>query len=200
MVHPLRVEVVAWVSCQPYLPCILFSMLSVLAYLRAFPTDSSPRWGWLVGSLLLYVAALLSKAVAVSLPAVLLILDAYPLRRFWGEPGRWFGLEVRRALWEKIPFVIASLAFMGLAIAAKPGSRLPVQHDHLSEGIARACYDIWFYIIKTIWPRDLIAVYPLPKDVNWLSLPYSLSIVATLAMSAGLFSSAGAGPDSWRRG
>ncbi len=39
-VHPLRVEAVAWASCQPYLPCILFSMLAVLAYLRAFPTDS----------------------------------------------------------------------------------------------------------------------------------------------------------------
>ena len=71
-VHPLRVEAVAWASCQPYLPCILFSMLAVLAYLRAFPMDSSPRWGWLVGSFLLFVAALLFKAVAVSLPAVLL--------------------------------------------------------------------------------------------------------------------------------
>ena len=36
-VHPLRTEVVAWASCQPYLPCALFSMLAVLAYLRAFP-------------------------------------------------------------------------------------------------------------------------------------------------------------------
>lgn len=33
-VHPLRVEVVAWVSCQPYLPCAFFTMLAVLAYLR----------------------------------------------------------------------------------------------------------------------------------------------------------------------
>ncbi len=80
-VHPLRVEAVAWASCQPYLPCALFSMLSVLAYLRAFPKDSSPRWSWLVGSFFLFVAALLFKAVAVSLPAVLLILDVYPLRR-----------------------------------------------------------------------------------------------------------------------
>ncbi len=61
-VHPLRVEAVAWASCQPYLPCILFSMLSVLAYLRAFPMGSSPRWGWLVGSFLLFVTALLFKA------------------------------------------------------------------------------------------------------------------------------------------
>ena len=62
-VHPLRVEAVAWASCQPYLPCILFSMLAVLAYLRAFPMDSSPRWGWLAGSFLLFVAALLFHAV-----------------------------------------------------------------------------------------------------------------------------------------
>ena len=34
-VHPLRVEVVAWASCQPYLPGAGFAILSVLAYLRA---------------------------------------------------------------------------------------------------------------------------------------------------------------------
>ncbi len=119
-VHPLRVEAVAWASCQPYLPCILFSMLAVLAYLRAFPMDSSPRWGWLVGSFLLFVAALLFKALAVSLPAVLLILDVYPLRRFRDGTGRWFGASARRALLEKVPFVMVSLLFMGLTIAAAP--------------------------------------------------------------------------------
>ena len=29
-----RVEVVAWASCQPYLPCAGFALLSVLAYVR----------------------------------------------------------------------------------------------------------------------------------------------------------------------
>jgi hypothetical protein len=41
MAHPLRVEAVAWASCQPYLPCALFSMLAILAYLRAFEISSS---------------------------------------------------------------------------------------------------------------------------------------------------------------
>ena len=81
MVHPLRVEPVAWASCQPYLPCTLFSMLAVLAYLRAFEMGPHPRWGWLAAAFVLFVAALLSHALAVSLPAVLLILDVYPLRR-----------------------------------------------------------------------------------------------------------------------
>src|SRR5262249_46451420 len=80
-VHPLRTEVVAWVSCQPYLPCALFLMLSVLAYLRANDPGVVGRGRWLAASYALGVAALLSKAVAVTLPAVLLILDVYPLGR-----------------------------------------------------------------------------------------------------------------------
>ena len=162
-VHPLRVEPVAWASSQPYLPCILFSMLAVLAYLRAFPMDSSPRSGWLLGSLLLFVAANLFKVVAVSLPAVLLILDVYPLRRFPDETGRWFGASARRALLEKVPFVVTSLLFTGIAIAARPASQIPVDRQAASAGITRACYAVWFYIWKTVLPLDLIAVYPLPR-------------------------------------
>ena len=90
-VHPLRAEAVAWASCQPYLPCILFSMLAVLAYLHAFPIDSSPQRVWLAGSFLMFVVALLFKAVPVSLPAVLLILDVYPLGRLTDVTGRWSG-------------------------------------------------------------------------------------------------------------
>ncbi len=186
-VHPLRVEPVAWVSGQPYLPCILFSMLSVLAYLHAFPTSSSPRWGWLAGSFVLFVAALLFHALPASLPAVLLILDVYPLRRWWDGSGRWFGASARKAVLEKVPFAMTSLLFMGLAIAAKPRSQFPVQHDDASAGIARACYAVWFYVVKTVWPRDLIVVYPIPSGLNWLAFPFALSILATLTMSTGLF-------------
>ena len=186
-VHPLRVEAVAWVSAQMYLPCILFSMLAVLAYLRAFRTDSSPRWGWLAGSFFLFVVALLFHALPVSLPAVLLILDVYPLRRFSNETGRWLGASARRTLLEKVPFVMTSLLFMGLAIAAKPQSEFPLEHYDASEGVAEACYGIWFYIEKTVLPLDLIAFYPVPKDLNWLAFPFNLCIVATLAISVGLF-------------
>ena len=36
-------------------------------------------------------------------------------------------------------------------------------------------------------PLNLTAVYPIPRDLNWLALPFALSILATLAISAGLF-------------
>ncbi len=54
-------------------------------------------------------------------------------------------------------------------------------------GIAQACYGIWFNILKTVLPLDLIAVYPLPREINWLAPPFLWSILATLAMSVGLF-------------
>ncbi len=38
-VHPLRVEPVAWATCQAYLPAVAFSLLATLAYLRAHPAS-----------------------------------------------------------------------------------------------------------------------------------------------------------------
>jgi len=189
MVHPLRVEAVAWASCQPYLPCALFSMLAVIAYLRAFGIGPSPRWGWLVVSFVLFVAALLSKAVAVTLPAVLLLLDVYPLRRLGDGPGRWFGSAARKVWCEKVPFVIMSLVFMGLAIAARKPVHtvVPIQDYDTTARVARACYGIWLYIVKTVLPLDISVLYPLPGRINWLAPPFLLSILGTLAISVGLF-------------
>ncbi len=186
-VHPLRVEPVVWASCQPYLPCALFSMVAVLAYLRAFETVPSPRWGWLGISFVLFVAALLFKAAAVSLPLVLLVLDVYRLRRFGDGPGRWFGTAARRAYWEKLPFVLVSLVFIGVAIAARRQALISTAHNSASASIAVVCYGIWFYLLKTALPLDLIAVYPAPRDIDWRMPLYLWSVVGTLAMSAGLF-------------
>ena len=163
-VHPLRVEAVAWASCQPYPPCAFLDAGGS----RLSPCISdgfSPRGGvgWRARSSCSWRPCC-SMRCAVSLPAVLLILDVYPLRRFRDGPGRWFGRRRRRALLEKIPFVMASLVFMGLAIAAKPRSRFPVQHDDASKALPRRATAIWFYIVKTVFPLDLIAFYPLPRE------------------------------------
>jgi Flp pilus assembly protein TadD len=190
-IHPLRTEVVAWASCQPYLSCALFSMLAILAYLRASgePPSQSPRRGWLAGAFILFAAALLSKVVAVSLPAVLLILDVYPLRRLGSGPGRWCGPTVRKVWWEKVPFGALSLVFMVLAIAGRVHDRhlVPLKNQGFTARIAQACYGIWFYLIKTVLPSGITAFYPLPERVEWYEPLFLLSILGTLGVSAGLF-------------
>jgi hypothetical protein len=187
-VHPLRVEVVAWASCQPYLLCALFSLLAVLAYLQAIPGTGPPRRGWLAGSWALFVAALLSKAVAVGLPVILVILDVEPLRRLGGGPGRWFGREARKVWREKVPFAFLSLIIIGLAIKAREGGRFANGSSDwgLATRVAQVCYGICFYVAKTVWPFNLASYYPMPRQITWSDLPYLLSILSTLGLSAAL--------------
>jgi Tfp pilus assembly protein PilF len=188
-VHPLRVEVVAWASCQPYLPCALFSMLAVMAYVHAHPPAGECRLGWLVATFFLLLAALLSKAVAVSVPVVLLLIDIYPLRRLGGGPGRWFGPEARKVWWEKVPFATLSLVFIGLAILGRVQARhlVPMQVAGVGARIAQSCYGICFYLVKTMVPRDLTAYYPVPKPFIWYQTPFILSMLAALVTSAVVF-------------
>ena len=61
-VHPLRTEVVAWASCQPYLLATLFSILFIQTYPSKF-------------SVVLFLLAVLCKAVSISVPIVLVLLD-----------------------------------------------------------------------------------------------------------------------------
>lgn len=102
--HPLRVEAVAWVTGRRDALLGLFSVLTVLAYLRSCErTERGRRWYGL--SIALFGCALLSKSMAVSLPVVLLILDVYPLRRLGGSVG-WWSRVARRVYLEKVPFVL----------------------------------------------------------------------------------------------
>ena len=80
-VHPLHVESVAWVIERKDLLSGAFFLGSLMLWLRFV---KAPRAADYVGSLALFVAALLSKSIAVTLPAALLV------ERFWktGRIGR----------------------------------------------------------------------------------------------------------------
>ena len=63
-----------------------FYLSTVLVYLRAVASaERDARRYWL--PVALFVCALLSKGTPVTLPAVLLILNVYPLRRVGGGTG-----------------------------------------------------------------------------------------------------------------
>ena len=165
-VHPLRTEVVVWASAQPYLPSILCMILGVGAYLKAFESNrpAKRQRKWLAASFGLGVAAMLFKAVAVTYPLILLILDAYPLCRLSFSTGE-VGAK-KRTLWalgEKLPLLILSVVLMIVARSAKnhpqfdSGEPLAVP---LSARMADAAYGVWFYPCKTLLPIGLTVVYP----------------------------------------
>jgi tetratricopeptide (TPR) repeat protein len=169
-VHPLRTEVVVWLSAQPYLPSVLCLILGVGAYLKAFDANRprESRRKWLVASFVLGGAAMLFKAVAVTYPLLLLVLDGYPLGRLTPTQGE--GGARRRwtlVLVEKLPLLVLSLVLMVVAHRAKTYTRFetgdPVSAP-LSARLADAAYGVWFYPCKTIAPIGLTIVYPREED------------------------------------
>ena len=173
-VHPLRVESVAWITERRDVLCGLFVLLTVLSYLRmASERDAGGPWGrWLAISLACFAGSLLSKALGIMLPAVLLAMDVWPLRRF--VPGARV-----RLLMEKAPFLAlaaADAAVMLLAMRDLDAVRSMGGYD-FSQRIMQAAYGLFFYVWKTVIPVGLSPLYPIHLQMD----PWDVKYVACLA-------------------
>jgi tetratricopeptide (TPR) repeat protein len=184
--HPLHVESVAWAAEKKDLLCALFYLLSVVMYINAvkrvghgaesgrLPLSS------LLSALCFFILALLSKPMAVSLPAVLLILDWYPFGRI--HDMRTF----RVALVEKLPFIVLSLASSVLTVLAQQsgGAMALTSAVPLPKRLLVAAESLNLYLVKMIWPLDLLPFYPYPKDISFWSLKYMAAIGSLIGITA----------------
>ena len=161
--HPLRVESVAWITERRDVLCALFYMLAVLAYLRGVEGGRVLAGRWRALALAAFAASLLSKAMSMTFPATLLLLDWYPLRR--GALG-W-----RRLAAEKIPFaILGALAAVGALLSVTRGATWTGFEVYgPSVRVAMSAYSFWFYPWKFVWPVGLSALYELPARVDPLA-------------------------------
>ena len=106
--HPMHVESVIWVSERKDVLYTLFFLLACLSYLRYRRTEKA---GWLLLTGGLFVLSCLSKAMAVVLPVVLLLLDYLEGRN----------LKSRTIWLEKLPFFAIALFFGWLALQVQRG-------------------------------------------------------------------------------
>ncbi len=156
LVHPQHVESVAWIAERKDLLCALFYLLALLAW------DSYRRRATLssyVLSLLAFLAALLSKAMAVTLPVVLVILCYWHYRL--PPPTRWRDGLPRWCL-ELLPFVALSGLFSLLAMVAQSGANAVsgLEAVPLATRLANAAWAYMEYILQFIAPRNLDIFYP----------------------------------------
>lgn len=177
--HPLRVESVAWATERRDVLSGLLFLLTILTYLRACERDGGGRRRWLAASVAWYALALSAKAVVMSLPLVLLVLDAYPLGRL---RGRW-----RERVVEKLPHVALAAAVAAIALEAVrfDSSLSPSAQYPLPARAAIALYSVAFYLAKTAFPIGLSPLHELPARVSPLSPPFLASALAVAAITAG---------------
>lgn len=178
-VHPMRVEALAWASAQSYVLSGSFFLISLLVYLRYCErvVDAPERGGrgLLLLALMAYFCAVASKSAAIFLPAVLLAIDRFPMRRSWGS-----------RLWvEKLPFLLTGLGFAIAAMVATAEEQ-QVTHAMLDPAtrIAYALHSPVFHLGKTLLPTGLHAHYALTaREVTPLTIPLVFSMFAVIAAS-----------------
>ncbi len=176
--HPLRPESVAWVTERRDVLCGLFYLLAVLAYLRGAAAGDGLGGRWRTLSLLAFVAALLSKAMAMTLPATLLLLDWYPLGR-----GR---LGWRRLVREKASYALVAAAGAGVALwAVRAGASVTSYGEQGVEArVAMVGYSLWFYPWKMLWPVGLSPLYELPERITLGEWRFLGPVLATAVVTA----------------
>jgi hypothetical protein len=177
--NPMRVEPVAWASGQSYVLAGTFFLLSLYAYVRYCELHLKEKTGrrpigMLALSALAFACAVLSKSSAVFLPAVLLLLDYFPLRR---KPSP-------RLLLEKLPHFAIGAALAWVTVRATAGAQGDNSFDlDLSARIAYAFHSLLFHLGKALWPAELLPSYTLSQpDVTPLTGSLLLYTAGALAL------------------
>ena len=190
-IHPLRVESVAWATERRDVLSALFFLLTIHLYLWANggAQSSRTRMRWLSGSLVVYGLSLFSKAVGMTLPIVLLVLDVYPLRRLGIEGQGWFGRATRGVWLEKIPFFILASAAGVAALLAQyhTGAMGSIERHGVFARMAQGLFGLVFYIWKTVIPFELSPIYEIPPQLNPWEWPFLLSGILVVGISLSLF-------------
>jgi protein O-mannosyl-transferase len=186
--HPLRAESVAWATERRDVLSGLFFLLTVLLYLKAHDDVGARRRWLLAGSVGLYVLALVSKASVMVLPAVLVVLDVYPLRRLGGRWRDWVGPAARLVWLEKVPFAVLGVAGAAVTYYAQHANSFitPLERYPLTARPAMVFFSLWFYLEKTLMPWGLSPLYELPAKVSLLDRQFLIPALAVTALTTTL--------------
>jgi tetratricopeptide (TPR) repeat protein len=128
----------------------------------------------------LFVLALMSKPMAVTLPVVLLILDWYPIQRIRSFRTLW------AAMVEKFPFLVLSLtSSIATMIAQQTGGAMKMMAV-IPPGtrILVAVRSLIGYLGKMLLPLNLIPFYPYPTDASLYSFEYASAILLSIGIMA----------------
>ena len=164
-VHPLRVEVIAWVSALPYALALALLLASLLAYLAT--PGRYTRW-W-VAAVLLYAASLAARPVALGYPVVLVVLDTWLL-------GRSARASVAR-IW---PFVILAVA-AGLVetVARTAGMYETPWLYRLQSAVSAPFIYVWHTLAPVaLTPLDVMPLEPVARPSIVFAAVLALAVVS----------------------
>ena len=168
-INPIHVESVAWISERKDVLYAFFYLASIIAYQKFLQKSD---WKFYFLSLFIFLFSMLSKAMAASLPLVLLLI-CYIETRKW---------QLKYIL-DKIPFLIIAVAlgYYALQIQAD-GNAIGSETFPFLRRILHAGYGFSVYIFKILLPVNLSAFYPYPYPLingAWVTNSIPVTFYAT---------------------
>ncbi len=188
VVHPLRVESVAWVAERKDVLSTFFGLLTMLAYAAYCRRPGLVSYSLLAAA---FTAGLLAKPMLVTLPVVLLLLDYWPLGRLSAAGA---GVEAEgaarpvplvRLVLEKLPLLAIALAVSAITIYAQWRGEALVSLERLplSYRLGNAVLAYGWYLGKTFWPSGLAAMYPhVRSGLSWWEVAGVLALLAAVSL------------------
>jgi tetratricopeptide (TPR) repeat protein len=169
--HPMHVEPVAWASGRKDTLYAFFFLAAWLTYLKAYSYEGRKHACFIFFSMVLFLFACLSKSMAVTFPAVLILSD-------WLQ-GRGFN---KKSILKYIPFIIAAAVFSlsTYILYYTPDDKQEFTLYALFVNFVSAHFNILFYMTKFLFPVKLSVIYPHFFDVNSIVPSYILRSPALL--------------------
>lgn len=174
--HPSHVESVAWVSERKDVLGGVFFAATLLLYASYARRPSRGRFALVAAAL---AAGLMSKAMLVTTPLVLLLLDYWPLERAErGQAGarRWRGLVI-----EKLPLLVLSVLSSAVAIFSARHLLAPVEVAPWGARLGNAVVSAAKYLEITFWPRDLAVFYPFAVP-SWQQVLAAIAVLGAVSV------------------
>ncbi len=154
-IHPLRVESVAWIAERKDVLSGVFFFLTLIGYARYARRASLGRY---LAVAALFAGGLMSKVMLVTTPAILLLLDYWPLDRIRDLKSLW------RLTIEKLPLIAMSILCSAITFILQVRTQESIGQLPLSWRLQNALVTCITYIWQIFWPANLAVFYPHPDD------------------------------------
>lgn len=160
--HPAHVESVAWIAERKDVVSVFFGLLTLYVYVGYARQPSAKRYTLVI---VCFILALLGKPMMVTLPVLMLLLDAWPLKRATSPLSK----RGRSSFWEKLPlFALAGVSAVLTVITQKHMGAVADATFPLSLRLALATVAVGYaYPLMTFFPHDLAVYYPPHMPPTW---------------------------------
>lgn len=179
--HPLRIESVAWVAERKDVLSGLFFLLCMGAYWLAWkdgPASGRRRCLGRVASAICLALGLLVKPMLMATPAVLLLLDVWPLKRL-PLAGTAFFRRLPALVLEKWAFwlMAAASAFLSMKAHALAGA---VMEMPWPDRLKMIPLHYVFYLMKSVRPVNLTVLY---EPLRFIRLDFWIALFVLAAVT-----------------